>query len=69
MKRRDFFQASALASTLGAFPLSLLARPGDPLKPFYLPPNTGEFLKGARGVDIRILIRNGQTGDSSPASS
>lgn len=62
MKRRDFLQTSALASTLGAFPLALLAQPGDPLKPVYLPPNTGEFLKGGRGVDIRILLRNGQTG-------
>lgn len=62
MKRREFLQSSALAGTLGAFPLPLPAQPGGPIKPFYLPPNTGEFLKGARGVDIRILIRNGQTG-------
>lgn len=63
MKRRQLLQSAALGTAWGALPHLLWAQAaGDPLKPFYLPPNSGTFMKGGRNVDVRILIRQAQTG-------
>lgn len=61
MQRRHFLQTSALAGGLNAFPLALLAQPGDPLKPFYLPPNPQPLLPGPGGIATRTLVRHAQT--------
>ncbi len=59
MERRAFFPALAGLGLFSASPQSVPG--GDPLRPFYLPPNPEPLVAGPTGMSIRTWVRQSQT--------